>query len=185
MYRVRVQTPVCRLCTREVCRVCTREVCRVSSHRVVQLLQTGDGEEVVDVDAVLNQKFNEVDPVQHQSVHHGLFQWVHLSHTKTPSWQSHPATCFWCQSLSGCWWRLFKMITSLLVQSPTQLSSSSFRGSVSSGGSGLLFPPFPFFPRGFPLAPPADGRWANGLFGRSEGEVRTGWNRKQTQVRNQ
>ena len=50
----------------------------VSTHRVVELLQAGDGEEVVDVDPVLNQQLDEVHPVQHQGVHHGLLQGVHL-----------------------------------------------------------------------------------------------------------
>lgn len=43
----------------------------------------------------------------------------------------------------------------------TQLSSSSFLGSVSSGCSALAFPPFPFFPLAFPLF-----RWV-ALFGLS------------------
>lgn len=48
------------------------------SHRVVQLLQARDGEEVMNVDAILDQQLHKVHSVQHQSVHHGLFQRVHL-----------------------------------------------------------------------------------------------------------
>lgn len=52
-------------------------------HRVVELLQAWDGEEVVNVDPVLNQQLHKVHPVQHQRVHHGLLQGVHLSDTNT------------------------------------------------------------------------------------------------------
>ena len=56
------------------------------SHRVVQLLQTRDRQEVMDVDAVLNQQFDKVHSVQHQSIHHGLLQRVHL-------WWHHHQQC--------------------------------------------------------------------------------------------
>lgn len=48
------------------------------SYRVVQLLQSGDGEKVVNIDPVLQQKLDKIHPVEHQSVHHGLLQRIHL-----------------------------------------------------------------------------------------------------------
>lgn len=51
-------------------------------YRVVELFQTRDCEEVMDVDTILKKQLDKVHPVQHQSVHHGLFQRVHLSNTK-------------------------------------------------------------------------------------------------------
>lgn len=36
----------------------------------------------MDVDAIFNQELHKVHPVQNQSVHHGLFQGVHLYDTR-------------------------------------------------------------------------------------------------------
>src|SRR4029434_2033866 len=41
---------------------------------VVELLQPGNGEQVVDVDSVLDQELHKVHPVQDQRIHHGMLQ---------------------------------------------------------------------------------------------------------------
>ncbi|TNN86874.1 hypothetical protein EYF80_002629 [Liparis tanakae] len=44
----------------------------------LRVIHSGNGEEVVNIDPVLKEQFDKVHSVEHQSVHHGLLQRVHL-----------------------------------------------------------------------------------------------------------
>ncbi|TNN38753.1 hypothetical protein EYF80_051085 [Liparis tanakae] len=50
----------------------------MSSWSRAELLQPGEREEAVHADSILDQQLDEVHPVQHQGVQHGLLQGAHL-----------------------------------------------------------------------------------------------------------